>query len=151
MFQEFREFVNRGNVVDLALAVIIGAAFAPVISTLVDAVIMPPIGLLVGGIDFGYLGWILGDASQYGSVAEAVEAGAPVIQYGAWLNTLVNFLIVAFVVFLVGRWYNLAKKRWERQQDAQVEEAPKPPREEVLLEEIRDLLREGRTGATTGD
>lgn len=105
---------------------------------------MPPIGLLVGGIDFGYLGWILGDASQYGSVAEAIEAGAPVVQYGAWLNTLVDFLMVAFVVFLIGCAYNRAKKRWERQQDAQVEEAPTPPREEVLLEEIRDLLREGR-------
>ena len=147
MLKDFKEFINRGNIVDLALAVIVGAAFSPVVKTLVDAVLMPPIGLLVGGIDFSHLGIVLGDASAYDSVPAAVEAGAPVIQYGLFINVLTNFLIVSFVVFLVGRVYNRAKKRWERREEEAFAEAPTPPRNEILLAEIRDLLRERRPPA----
>lgn len=141
MLKEFRDFINRGNVVDLAVAVIIGGAFGRITTSLVNQVIMPPLGLLVGGVDFANLGFILADADQYASVAEAVEAGAPVIQFGAFLNTVINFLIVAGVVFLVVRSYTQMLKRFEtRKADPADPEAP--PVDVQLLTEIRDLLKQ---------
>lgn len=140
MFKEFREFINRGNVVDLAVAVIIGLAFGLVTTSLVNDVIMPPLGLLIAGIDFSNIGIILRGADQYTSVAEAVAAGAPVIQIGAFLNTVINFLIVALVVFLMVRSYNHMLKRFEKPAEA-AELTPEPPTADVrLLTEIRDLL-----------
>ncbi|MFO7547000.1 MAG: large conductance mechanosensitive channel protein MscL [Trueperaceae bacterium] len=93
--KEFREFISRGNVLDLAVAVVIGAAFGAVTTSLVNQVIMPIVGLALGGVDFANLGIILKDQDLYPSVASAVEAGAPVIQYGAFINTIINFLIIA--------------------------------------------------------
>lgn len=137
MIKEFQEFISKGNVLDLAVAVIIGGAFGAITASLVDQVIMPVVGLLLGGVDFSNLGIILRDRELYGSVAEAVAAGAPVIQYGAFINTIVNFLIIAFVLFMVIRSFNEVKRRTEKK----VEEAPaEVPREEQLLVEIRDLL-----------
>lgn len=137
MLKEFRDFVSKGNVLDLAVAVIIGGAFGAITTSLVNQVIMPVIGLVLGGVDFSNLGIILKDRALYGSVAEAVAAGAPVIQYGAFINTLVNFLIIAFVLFLVVKSFNDLKKRTEKPVEAA---APVVPREEQLLTEIRDLL-----------
>lgn len=137
MLKEFREFMNRGNVLDLAVAVVIGAAFGAVTSSLVDQVLMPVIGLLVGGVDFSDLGIILRGRDLYGSVSEAVAAGAPVIQYGAFLNTVINFLIVAFAMFLVVKAFNQMRRRFERPVEAP---PPEPTAEERLLTEIRDLL-----------
>ena len=137
MLKEFREFMNRGNVLDLAVAVVIGAAFGAVTSSLVDQVLMPVIGLLVGGVDFSDLGIILRGRDLYGSVSEAVAAGAPVIQYGAFLNTVINFLIVAFAMFLVVKAFNQRRRRFERPVEAP---PPEPTAEERLLTEIRDLL-----------
>lgn len=137
MIKEFREFISRGNVLDLAVAVIIGGAFGAITTSLVNQVIMPVIGLVLGGVDFSNLGIILRDRELYGSVAEAVAAGAPVIQYGAFINTVINFLIIAFVLFMVIKSFNELKRRTEKP----VEEAPaEVPREEQLLTEIRDLL-----------
>jgi len=137
MIKEFREFISRGNVLDLAVAVIIGGAFGAITTSLVNQVIMPVIGLVLGGVDFSNLGIILRDRDLYGSVAEAVAAGAPVIQYGAFINTVINFLIIAFVLFMVIKLFNKLTRRTEKP----VEEAPaEVPREEQLLTEIRDLL-----------
>ncbi len=141
MLKEFRDFINRGNVLDLAIAVVLGGAFGAITSSLVDQVIMPIVGLLVGGVDFSNLGIILRDRELYGSVAEAVAAGAPVIQYGAFLNTIINFVIVAPAMFAVVKSFNEMRRRFERQ----VEEAPETVEltvEEKLLAEIRDLLKE---------
>jgi len=137
MIKEFREFISRGNVLDLAVAVIIGGAFGAITTSLVDQVIMPVVGMVLGGVDFSNLGIILRDRELYGSVADAVAAGAPVIQYGSFINTVVNFLIIAFVLFMIIRSFNELKRRTEKP----VEEAPaEVPREEQLLTEIRDLL-----------
>lgn len=142
MLKEFREFINRGNVIDLAVAVIIGGAFGQITTSLVNQVIMPPLGLLIGGVDFSNIGIILKDADQYPSLAAAVEAGAPVMQIGAFLNTLINFLIVAFVIFMVVRSYNQMQKRFEKKQAEEPAAPAAPPADVQLLTEIRDLLKQ---------
>ncbi len=144
MLKEFRAFINRGNVLDLAVAVVIGGAFGQITASLVSQVIMPPLGLIIGGVDFANLGIILKDAAAYPSVAAAVEAGAPVIQIGAFLNTVVNFLVVAFTIFLVIRAYTRMQRRFARAEAAAEEPAApaEPPADVALLTEIRDLLRE---------
>lgn len=111
MFREFREFIKRGNVVDLAVAVIMAAAFGKIITTLVDSIIMPPIGLLLGGVDFSSLFINLSDKPRPASLAAAKAEGIPVIAYGQLLNDLITFLIVAFVVFLIVRAFNRLKSR----------------------------------------
>jgi len=130
MLEEFKKFAMRGNVVDLAVGVVIGAAFGKIVSTLVDNVIMPPLGYLIGGIDFSDLVLRLGNP-----VADAKGAisGGVIIKYGVFLNTVLQFLIVAFAIFLVIKLMN----RLIRKQQA----APAPPAEVVLLTEIRDLLK----------
>lgn len=109
MVKEFKEFVAKGNVIDLAVGVIIGAGFGKIVTSLVEDVIMPPIGKLLGKVDFASLYINLGGV-QYASYAEAKKAGAPVIGYGQFLNTAVSFLIVAFVVFLVVKQVNRLKR-----------------------------------------
>lgn len=108
MFNEFKAFINRGNILELAVAVIIATAFGAVIKSLVDNVIMPPIGALLGGVDFSSLYINLSNQS-YASFDEALTAGAPVIGYGVFLNNVITFLIVVFVVFLIVRAYNKSK------------------------------------------
>ena len=133
LFSEFREFAARGNVVDLAVGVIIGASFGKIVTSLVDQVVMPPIGLLLGKVDFSKLEWVLVPEDP---ATVAVEKVA--IQYGAFINTLIQFLIVAFVVFLLVKVIN----RLRREQAAQPEAAPAAPTPtEALLAEIRDELR----------
>ena len=105
MWKEFRQFAARGNVIDLAVGVIIGAAFGKIVSSLVADVVMPPIGLLIGRVDFKNLYFSL-DGAHYASLAEAQKAGAPTINYGIFLNTVVEFAVVAFVVFLMVRQIN---------------------------------------------
>ena len=109
MFKEFKEFAVRGNVLDLAVAVIIGAAFGKIITSLVDDIIMPPIGLLIGGLDFSNLFLSL-SGQEYASLAAAKAAGAATINYGVFLNNVLNFLIVAFAVFLLVRQINRLKR-----------------------------------------
>lgn len=112
MLKEFREFAMRGNVVDMAVGVIIGLAFGRIVSSLVEDVLMPPIGLLTARVDFGNLYINLGSV-PYDSLAAAEEAGAAVIRYGAFVNSLVHFLIVAFAAFLVVRSVNTVRRRRE--------------------------------------
>ena len=116
MLSEFKKFAMRGNVVDMAVGIIIGAAFGKIITSFVKDVIMPPIGLLMGGIDFSGLYYNLTDQS-YATLAAAQEAGAPTINYGVFINTVLDFLIVAFAIFMVIRMMNNMKKQ---------EEAPPP-------------------------
>jgi large conductance mechanosensitive channel len=118
MWKEFKEFIKRGNVLDMAVGIIIGAAFGTVVKSLVDDIIMPPIGLLLGGVDFGNLFVTLG-SGQYASLAAAQEAGAATINYGLFINNLITFLIVAFSVFVLVR----AVQRLQ----AREEEEPAPP------------------------
>lgn len=129
MFKEFRDFAMRGNVVDLAVGVIIGAAFGAIVSSLVDDVIMPPIGLALAGIDFSTLKWVLQPA-----IGETPEVA---INYGAFINALIKFIIVAWVLFLVIKGMNSMKQK----QEAEPEAAPVVPADIKLLTEIRDLLK----------
>lgn len=140
MFREFRDFINRGNVIDLAVAVAVGGAFGAITQSLVRDIVMPPIGLLLQGHDFSHLGIVLSGADQYSSVPDAIAAGAPVILYGAFLNTLLNFLVISLALFLVVRGYNQLRRRFDRQEEASPGPPPAPSRQEVLLSEIRDLL-----------
>ena len=133
MISEFKAFVARGNVLDLAVAVVIGAAFGRIVTALVDGMIMPVVGLAMGGVDFAQL-YVALDGQAYASLAAAQEAAAPVITYGAFIQTVVDFLVVAFVIFLVVKAYNRMNKP--------AEAAPAAPSEEILLlREIRDSLK----------
>lgn len=138
--QEFKEFAMRGNVIDLAVGVIIGAAFNKIVSSLVADIVMPPLGLLLGGVDFKDFAWTLKDAVG--------DAPAVVLNYGMFIQNIFDFIIVAFSIFLAIRVMNKLREK----QDAAVAEAleevvadPAPTKEEVLLAEIRDLLKEGRS------
>jgi large conductance mechanosensitive channel len=124
MFREFREFINRGNVMDLAVAVIIGAAFGAIVTSLVDDIIMPIIGAIIGGVNFSGLAITIGDA---------------VITYGNFIQAVVNFLIIAYVIFLLVRTLNNLQKRFAR--EAAVEPPPEASADVQLLGEIRDLLK----------
>jgi len=130
--KEFKEFAMRGNVVDLAIGLIVGAAFGKVVSSLVGDVLMPPLGLLIGGVNFTDLAITL----------RAATDGAPAVnlRYGAFLQTIVDFMIVAFAIFLVVKGMNTLKRRKEAAPAA----PPAPPQEVTLLSEIRDLLKQGR-------
>ena len=109
MLKEFKEFVMRGNVLDLAVAVIIGGAFGKIITSFVNDILMPPIGLLLGGVDFSNL-FISLNGQSYPSLADAIAAGVPTLNYGIFINTVIDFLIVAFVIFFVVRTANRMKK-----------------------------------------
>jgi large conductance mechanosensitive channel len=108
MWGEFKKFINQGNVIELAVAFILGTAFAAVVKGLVDWIIMPPVGLLLGGIDFSGM-YINLSSTAYANATEAMNAKAPGIYYGAWINTVIAFLVVALVMFLVVRAYNRTK------------------------------------------
>lgn len=129
---EFREFIARGNVIDLAVGVIIGAAFNSIVKSLVDQVIMPPLGLVMGGIDFSKFAWVLKPDDPATTAVETVA-----IQYGAFLNACVQFVIVAWAVFMLVKLVNVMR----RQQAAAPAEEPAPTPTETLLTEIRDTLR----------
>jgi large conductance mechanosensitive channel len=140
MLKEFKEFAMRGNVMDMAVGIIIGAAFGKIITSLVNDVIMPPIGLLMGNVDFSNLFLNLTLGADYSSVAAAEAAGAPIIKYGIFINTVLDFTIVAFAIFLLIRALNKLKKK----QEAAPVAPPGPSAQEKLLAEIRDLLKQSR-------
>jgi large conductance mechanosensitive channel len=132
MLKEFRDFAMKGNVVDMAIGIIIGAAFGKIVSSFVADVMMPPLGLLMGKVDF--TNWFVSlSGGDYATLKAAKDAGAVTLNYGAFLNTVIDFVIIAFAIFLLVKQINRLKK-----------EAPpppaEPPRQEVLLTEIRDLL-----------
>jgi len=116
MWKEFKEFILRGNVIDLAVGIVIGAAFGTIVKSLVEDIIMPPIGLLLGGVDFANMFAVLknGDpASPYGALADAKAAGAVTMNFGVFINTLISFLIIAFVIFLLVRTINKMRRKAE--------------------------------------
>ena len=140
MLKEFKEFAMKGNVLDMAVGIIIGGAFGTIIQSLVKDVLMPPIGLLLGGIDFSNIFLTLKAGTPtgpYASLEAARAAGAVSINVGLFINAVISFLIVAWAVFMLVKAFNAAKKK-----DAAAPAAPpEPPRQEVLLAEIRDLLK----------
>jgi large conductance mechanosensitive channel len=143
VLKEFKEFALKGNVLDMAVGIIIGAAFGTIVKSLVDDIIMPPIGLLLGGVDFTELFLTLSSGSvpgPYGTLAAAREAGAVTINYGLFINGVLSFLIVAFSVFLVVKSFNQLKRK-EEAAPAAPPPPPEPSAEEKLLAEIRDLLK----------
>jgi len=127
--KEFKEFAMRGNVVDMAVGIVIGGAFGKIVTSLVNDIVMPPIGLLLGGVDFKELAVVLRPAT--------VDAPAVAIRYGAFLNTIIDFIIVALAIFMVIKGLNNMKKK----EEAKPAEPPKPTKEEQLLTEIRDILK----------
>jgi large conductance mechanosensitive channel len=136
MFAEFKKFAMRGNVIDLAVGVVIGAAFGAIVASLVKDIIMPPIGYAMGGIDFSnFFLTLKGPAAA--TLADAQKAGAVTINYGVFLNTVINFLVVALALFLLIRGIN----RLQTQPPEKPADAPPPPEDVVLLREIRDLLK----------
>ncbi|SNR54902.1 large conductance mechanosensitive channel protein MscL [Lutibacter flavus] len=133
MLKEFKNFIMTGNVIDFAVAVIMAGALGGVIKGFVDNIAMPFVGYFAGGIDFADLHYAM-DGSDYETVAAAKEAGGAVIAYGAWINTIINLLIVGFVMFIIVKAYNKTKKPVEAP-------APAGPSDNDLLGEIRDLLK----------
>ena len=129
MMSEFREFAMRGNVVDMAVGIVIGGAFGKIVSSFVNDVLMPPIGMAIGGVDFSGLSVVLKEATD--------EAAAVTLNYGAFIQTVVDFVIIAFAIFMVVKAMNSMKKK----EEAAPPPPPKPSAEETLLTEIRDLLK----------
>ena len=128
MAQEFKDFAMRGNVIDMAVGIVIGGAFGKIVSSFVNDVLMPPIGLMLGGVDFTGLTITLQEATE--------EVAAVTLNWGAFVQTVIDFLIIAFAIFLVIKAMNAAKKKEEEKAPAE------PPKQELLLTEIRDALRQ---------
>jgi len=129
MISEFKKFAMKGNVVDMAVGIVIGAAFGKIVSSFVNDVLMPPIGMMIGGVDFSKLAYTLQEAVG--------ETAAVTINYGKFIQTALDFIIIAFAIFMVVKGMNKMKKK----EEAKPAEPPKPSNEEVLLAEIRDLLK----------
>ena len=144
MMSEFKEFIAKGNVMDLAVGVIIGGAFGKIVDSLVNDVIMPPVGMILGGIDFSNMHLVIkagaDGARDFPTVAAAQEAGAVTLNYGNFINNAITFLILAFVIFQIVRAYNKMRSAMEKPK-VEEEAAPAGPTQEELLTEIRDLLK----------
>jgi large conductance mechanosensitive channel len=142
VIKEFKEFAMRGNVVDLAVGVVIGAAFGKIVTSMVSDVLMPPIGKMMGGVNFADL-FINLDAAKgpFASLKAAKDAGAAVIAYGSFINTVIDFVIVAFCIYMVVKGMNTLKKKSAPAPAPAPAAPPEPTREEKLLTEIRDLLK----------
>ena len=143
MLKEFKDFIAKGNVMDMAVGIIIGAAFTAIVKSMVGDLINPFVGLFMGGVDFTNLYVVLsGDVADGTSLAAAREAGAAVFAYGAFIMAVINFLIIAFVVFMLVRYVNKVKEATAKaEEETPVEEAPAGPSEIELLTEIRDSLK----------
>ena len=138
MLQEFKDFAMKGNFVDMAVGIVIGAAFSTIVKSLVDDIIMPVVGMLLGGVDFSNMFMVIKEGAEgaaYSTVAGAAEAGAVTVNYGLFINSLITFLIVAFALFMVIKGMNAAKQA-EEEAEAEAE----PSDEVKLLTEIRDAL-----------
>jgi large conductance mechanosensitive channel len=138
MLKEFKDFAMKGNVLDLAVGVVIGAAFGKIVDSLVKDLIMPIVGLLTGGVDFSNMFAVLkqgGTPGPYASVDAAAKAGAVTFNYGVFINTVISFIIIAFAIFLLVKAYNKAKAT------EKIQQPPAPPEDVVLLREIRDALK----------
>jgi large conductance mechanosensitive channel len=144
MLKEFKEFALKGNVVDLAVGIVIGAAFGAIVNSVVQDVMMPLFGVFTGGLDFSQRFVLLSNGTPpgpYASIAAAKAAGAATLNYGLFLNAIVNFVIIAIALFLVVKAMNAARRTRAEQAEAPAPVLPEPTREEKLLAEIRDLLK----------
>ena len=141
MLKEFKEFALRGNVVDMAVGIIIGAAFSTIVKSLVDDIIMPPIGVVTGGVDFSNM-FIPLNGEHYESLAQARQAGAPTLNFGVFINNVISFTIVAFVLFMVIKAMNQLRRKQEEEPASE----PPPSQEVQLLQQIRDALVSGSSG-----
>ncbi len=138
MLKEFQEFIARGSVIDLAVGVVVGAAFTAIVNSLVSDILMPPLGLILGGIDFSNFFITLKGTGGYPSLEAAKAAGAVTLNYGQFVNAVIRFLIVAFAIFILVKQVN----RLYRTKPAAAPPPPAPPAQEVLLTEIRDILKQ---------
>jgi len=137
MLKEFKSFISKGNVLEMAVGLIMALYFGAIVKSLVDHIIMPPIGMLLGNIDFSDLKIILVEATMNGETAVPEVA----ISYGIFINTIITFIIVSFCIFLVVKGYNKMKENMEKKEEEAPAAPPAPSKEEVLLTEIRDLLK----------
>jgi large conductance mechanosensitive channel len=139
IYSEFKAFAMRGNAIDLAVGIVVGAAFTGIVNSLVKDLINPPLGFLIGGMDFSNFFLVLNGAGPYATLKEAADAGAVTLNYGLFINTLINFVIVAFALFIIIKQINrfTAPRIVEKPGD------PPPPEDIRLLREIRDALRDG--------
>jgi large conductance mechanosensitive channel len=142
MLKEFKDFIAKGNVMDMAVGIIVGAAFTAIVKSMVDDLINPIIGIFMGGIDFTNLFFVISGDGTYASLAEARDAGAAVFAYGSFIMALINFLIIAFVVFMLVRYVNKVKEASQKKEEAAAEEpVPAGPSQLDVLLEIRDSLK----------
>jgi large conductance mechanosensitive channel len=137
MIKEFKKFISKGNVMEMAVGLIMAVYFGAIVKSLVDHVIMPPIGMLLGNVDFSELKIVLQQAVMNGDV----ESPEVAISYGMFINTIITFVIVAFAIFMVVKGYNKMKSNMEKKEEEAPAAPPAPSKEEVLLTEIRDLLK----------
>lgn len=137
MLKEFKEFIARGNVIDMAVGIVMGAAFTAIVNSMVGDLIMPVIGVLTSGVDFADK-FVALDGQAYAGLAAAKAAGAPVVTYGVFINAVINFLIISFVVFMLIKGVNRLKRQAD---NPRAKDAPPPPADIMLLTEIRDLLK----------
>ena len=146
MMKEFRDFAVKGNVIDLAVGVIIGAAFSKIVDSFVGDVVMPLVGRIIGSLDFSNLFVVLGTAPPgvAMTVADLKKAGVPVLAYGNFLTIVVNFVLLAFIIFIMVRGINRLRRLQEEEKKAAIPEAAPPPEDTMLLREIRDALRTTR-------
>lgn len=137
--KEFKKFIAKGNVVEMAVGLIMATYFGAIVKSLVNDIIMPPVGKILGGVDFSKLKYVIQEAVE---AAEGQEAVAEVaITYGVFINTIITFIIVAFAIFMVVKGYNNLKEKMAKKEEAAPAAPPAPSKEEVLLTEIRDLLK----------
>ncbi|HSD83568.1 MAG TPA: large conductance mechanosensitive channel protein MscL [Anaerolineae bacterium] len=139
MIREFREFIMRGNVIDLAVAFIMGGAFGAIVSSLVKDIIMPLVGLVLGGVDFANMFIVLKGGGPFSTLEAAQAAGAVTLNYGVFINLIINFLIIALAMFMLIKAMNTTRRKKE---EAPAPPPPMPTKEEQLLTEIRDLLKD---------
>ena len=137
---EFKKFISRGNVIDMAVGLILATYFGAIIKSLVNDIIMPPVGQLLGGVDFSEMKYIIQPALE-GSEGETNAVAEVAIYYGQFFNTIITFVIVAFAIFMVVKYYNKMKEKMEKKEEEEPSVQPTPSKEEVLLTEIRDLLK----------
>jgi large conductance mechanosensitive channel len=138
--KEFKKFISRGNVVDMAVGLILATYFGAIIKSLVNDIIMPPIGQFLGGVDFSDMKYIIQPESE-GSLNESDPVAEIAIYYGQFINTIITFIIVAFAIFMVVKLYNKMKEKMEKKEAEEPSAPPVPTKEEILLTEIRDLLK----------
>ncbi|MBD3637302.1 MAG: large-conductance mechanosensitive channel protein MscL [Crocinitomicaceae bacterium] len=143
---EFKKFISKGNVMEMAVGLIMATYFGAIVKSLVNDIIMPPVGILIGGVDFADLKIVLTDAIPAKIDASGSELAAAVpevaIYYGTFLNTIITFLIVSFAIFIAVKQYNKLKTKLEKKKDEETEKPSEPSKEELLLTEIRDLLKD---------